>query len=57
MQQIDAGHVAGTPENWKWPPGRLDYWGISGHPSEHIEEAGLHWHFSDDGWRLDEWRS
>jgi len=56
MQQVDDSHVAGTPDKWKWPSGRLDHWGISAHPSERMEEAGLHWHCSDDGWRLDEWK-
>jgi catechol 2,3-dioxygenase len=56
MQQIDATHRAKTPEQWKWPPGRLDHWGISGGPSERMEAAGLRYRFTDDGWRLDEWR-
>lgn len=56
MQQVDDSHVAGTPDKWKWPPGRLDHWGISAHPSERMEEAGLHWRCTDDGWRLDEWK-
>ena len=56
MQQVDDNHRAKTPDEWKWPPGRLDYWGISAKPSERMEEAGLHIHFTDDGWRLDEWR-
>ena len=56
MQQVDARHVAKTPEQWTWPPGRLDHWGISAKPSERMEAAGLHYHFAEDGWRLDEWR-
>ncbi|HEY5215529.1 MAG TPA: VOC family protein [Pseudolabrys sp.] len=56
MQQIDASHRARPPEHWKWPPGRLDHWGISAHPSERIEAAGLRIRFTDDGYRLDEWR-
>jgi catechol 2,3-dioxygenase-like lactoylglutathione lyase family enzyme len=56
MQQVTEHYVAGTPENWKWPPGRLDHWGISAHPSERMEAAGLHYKFTDDGYRLDEWR-
>jgi catechol 2,3-dioxygenase len=56
MQQIDGRHRAKTPDDWKWPPGRLDYWGISAAPSERMEAAGLRYRFTDDGWRLDEWR-
>lgn len=56
MQQIDASHSAKTPEQWKWPPGRLDHWGVNAGPSERMEAAGLRYKFTDDGWRLDEWR-
>lgn len=56
MQQIDASHRAKTPEQWKWPPGRLDHWGVSAGPSERMDAAGLRYNFTEDGWRLDEWR-
>jgi catechol 2,3-dioxygenase-like lactoylglutathione lyase family enzyme len=56
MTQIDETHRAGTPENWKWPPGRLDHWGINAGPSARMDAAGLNYRFTDDGWRLDEWR-
>jgi len=56
MQQIDATHRARTPDEWTWLPGRLDHWGITAGPSERIETAGLNIEFTDDGWRLDEWR-
>ena len=56
MQQIDASHRAKTPEQWKWPPGRLDHWGVNAGPSERMEAAGLRYNFTSDGWRLDEWR-
>ncbi|HZL39836.1 MAG TPA: VOC family protein [Pseudolabrys sp.] len=56
MQQIDASHRAKTPEQWKWPPGRLDHWGVNAGPSERMEAAGLRYNFTEDGWRLGEWR-
>ncbi len=56
MLQVDDSYRVGTPDDWKWPPGRLDHWGISAHPSEAMEAAGLRIHFSDDGWRLTDWR-
>ena len=56
MQQIDATHRARTPEQWTWPPGRLDHWGISPAPSARMDAAGLRYKFTGDGWRLDEWR-
>jgi catechol 2,3-dioxygenase-like lactoylglutathione lyase family enzyme len=56
MQQVDANHRAKTAEQWTWPPGRLDHWGISAAPSVRIDTAGLSIHFTADGYRLDEWR-
>jgi len=56
MQQVDSAHRAKTPKEWTWAPGRLDYWGISGGPSARMDAAGLKIRFTDDGWRLDEWR-
>jgi catechol 2,3-dioxygenase-like lactoylglutathione lyase family enzyme len=56
MQQIGASHRTKTPEQWRWPPGRLDHWGISAAPSARMDAAGLKIHFTDNGWRLDEWR-
>jgi hypothetical protein len=56
MQQIDASYRAGEPDDWKWPPGRLDHWGITAKPSERMEAAGQNYLFTADGWRLDEWR-
>lgn len=56
MQQIDASYRPGMPEDWTWPPGRLDQWGVTAAPSKRIEAAGLNVGFTDDGWRLDAWR-
>ncbi len=32
VEQIDDSHVARGPADWKWPPGRVDQWGISPPP-------------------------
>ena len=56
MQQIDDSYRVGQPDDWKWPPGRLDHWGITAKPSERMEVAGQNYLFTADGWRLDEWR-
>ncbi len=56
MQQIDASHRPKPIAEWKWPAGRLDHWGISAHPNERIEAAGLNYRFSDDGYKIDEWK-
>lgn len=39
VEQIDAGHVARGPDDWRWPPGRVDQWGISAPPSERLKQA------------------
>jgi catechol 2,3-dioxygenase len=55
MQQIDASYRAGQPDDWKWPPGRVDHWGIMPKATERMEKAGENYRFTADGWRLDEW--
>ncbi|MES2264714.1 MAG: VOC family protein [Pseudomonadota bacterium] len=39
VQQVDDTYVAGGPDDWKWPPGRFDQWGISAPPSDRIKQA------------------
>lgn len=56
MQQIDDSYRPRTPEAWTWPAGRLDHWGISAKPSDRIEKAGENYRFTEDGWKLDEWK-
>lgn len=56
MQQVDASHRPKTADQWNWPVGQLDHWGISAAPSERIEAAGLNVRFTADGWRLADWR-
>lgn len=56
MQQIGAGYRTGTPDDWKWPPGRVDHWGIMPKATERMEKAGENYRFTKDGWKLDEWR-
>ncbi len=29
VSEVDENHKVGTPEDWKWPAGRIDHWGIS----------------------------
>ena len=29
VAEVDDSYRVGTPEDWKWPPGRIDHWGIS----------------------------
>ena len=39
VQQVDDSYESHGPEYWKWPPGRLDHWGISTPPSATLKEA------------------
>jgi catechol 2,3-dioxygenase-like lactoylglutathione lyase family enzyme len=29
VEEVDERYKVGGPEDWKWPPGRIDHWGIS----------------------------
>jgi catechol 2,3-dioxygenase len=37
--QVDDSYRVGKPEDWTWPPGRFDQWGISKPPSDRIKQA------------------
>ncbi len=39
VQQIDDDYRVGAPDDWKWPPGRVDQWGISQPPSAELKQA------------------
>ena len=39
VEQVGDSHVARGPDDWKWPPGRVDQWGISQPPSARLKEA------------------
>lgn len=39
VEQIDADYVAHGPDHWKWPPGRVDQWGISPPPGPQLKAA------------------
>lgn len=39
VEQVDASYRPRGPEDWKWPPGRVDQWGISAPPSATLKEA------------------
>ena len=39
VSQIDDSYPVGQPDNWTWPPGRVDHWGISAPPSARLKEA------------------
>jgi len=39
VEQVDDSYKTGGPDDWKWPPGRIDHWGISPPPSVRLKEA------------------
>lgn len=39
VEQVDSSYVARGPDDWKWPPGRVDQWGISPPPSDRLKQA------------------
>jgi catechol 2,3-dioxygenase len=52
MQQVDDSYKAGTPDDWTWPPRRVDRWGISDPPSARVKRVGHLFRFVEDGYRL-----
>ncbi len=48
VEQVDDSYVVGKPEDWKWPPGRVDQWGISAPPSARLKEAQKQISFMSD---------
>ncbi len=39
VEQIDDTYATGRPEDWTWPPGRIDQWGIGQTPTDHLKQA------------------
>ncbi|TDY15505.1 catechol 2,3-dioxygenase [Paraburkholderia sp. BL6665CI2N2] len=39
VQQVDDAYRTGGPDDWKWPPGRIDQWGIGKPPSDRMKAA------------------
>ena len=39
VEQIDDSYRPGTPEEWKWPAGRFDQWGMSQPPTPRLRQA------------------
>ena len=47
VEQVDDSYVQRGPDDWKWPPGRVDQWGISAPPSARLKEAQRQISFAD----------
>ena len=42
VEQVGDDYPTGMPEDWTWPSGRVDRWGVSDGPSKRLHEAELH---------------
>jgi hypothetical protein len=40
IERVDDSYKTGTPESWKWPPGRTDHWGIAGRDDARLAASG-----------------
>ncbi len=39
VEQVDASYRPGRPEDWKWPEGRVDQWGVGQPPTPRLRQA------------------
>lgn len=39
VSTVGDDYRVGTPEDWKWPPGRIDHWGIGTMPTPELKAA------------------
>jgi catechol 2,3-dioxygenase-like lactoylglutathione lyase family enzyme len=39
IQQVDDSYRVGAPEDWQWPPNRIDHWGLSTRDNARLGEA------------------
>src|SRR5258708_2108734 len=39
VEELDDDYKVGGPEDWKWPAGRTDQWGVSNRDNERIAAA------------------
>ena len=45
VSEVTDDYRVGSPEDWKWPPGRVDQWGISTKDATRIPEAERRFRF------------
>jgi catechol 2,3-dioxygenase len=53
MHQVGEDHRAGMPQDWVWPPGRVDQWGVTPGPTARVKRAQTLFRCSEDGYWLD----
>jgi catechol 2,3-dioxygenase-like lactoylglutathione lyase family enzyme len=47
VQRISEDYEVGGPEDWKWPPNRVDHWGVSVRDSAAMSEAEKRFRFRE----------
>ena len=45
IERVDDSYVTGTPEDWKWPPKRMDHWGIAVRDESQLIKSSASFHF------------
>ena len=48
VYEVAADHVAGRPEDWTWPAGRIDHWGLSDKDVDGLRAAEERFRFRRD---------
>jgi 2,3-dihydroxy-p-cumate/2,3-dihydroxybenzoate 3,4-dioxygenase len=46
VSEVGDDYKVGTPDDWKWPPGRVDHWGLSKKDTAAISAAERNWPFA-----------
>jgi catechol 2,3-dioxygenase len=46
VEQVDDSYRVRGPQDWTWPPGRVDQWGVGAPPSARLKEAQRAVHFT-----------
>jgi catechol 2,3-dioxygenase-like lactoylglutathione lyase family enzyme len=49
VQEVDDTYRVGTPDDWKWPPNRIDHWGVSTRDTERLGAAERTFRFRAEG--------
>lgn len=52
MDQVDDSYIIRPPEDWRWPPGRVDHWGLTPGPSARMVRVQSLVRFTADGYLL-----
>ncbi len=48
VESVPDDYRVGAPEDWTWPPGRIDQWGVSDKDNDRLREAEKNFRFKRD---------